>query len=303
MHSQRQITDIITPDLAARVKQLMLFSRFRVQGRQTGENKSVLKGSSTDFLQHRQYFPGDNIKYLDWRVFGRTGRYVIREYEELTNLDLYLVVDNSASMGFGAVGDEPSKHQFAVEVAAMLSYLMLTQKDSFSLSLFGDSLAAHVESGGSRRHLLRLYETLLSHKPAGTANWIDSVRHVQARITRKGLVIVLSDFMDDPELIGRGLSGFRSLGCDVIAFHLLHPLEQELTQDHMTRYVDLEDASTETVDPLLLREAYARQYRAHADEVRQHCTKRGISYSQLIVGQDFEKALGDYLQKRMARLL
>ena len=198
MKTQRCITDVVTPELAARVEQLMLFSRFRVQGRQTGENKSVLKGSSTDFLQHRQYYPGDNLKYLDWRVFGRTGRYVVREYEELTNLDLYLVVDNSASMGFGAVGEELSKHQFAVQVAAMLAYLMLVQKDSFALSLFSDSLTAHVDSGASRRHLLRTYETLLSNAPAGIANWIDAVRHVQARIRRKGLVLVLSYFMDDP---------------------------------------------------------------------------------------------------------
>src|SRR6185295_13832457 len=151
MSTSRRITDIITPELAAEVKQLMLFSRYRVQGRQLGENKSVLKGASTDFLQHRQYFPGDNLKHLDWRVFGRTGRYVIREYEHLTNLDLYLVVDNSASMGFGSVGDELSKHQFAVQVAAMLAYMMLVQKDSFALSLFSDSLTAHVESGSSRR--------------------------------------------------------------------------------------------------------------------------------------------------------
>jgi uncharacterized protein (DUF58 family) len=281
----------------------MLFSRYRVQGRQIGENKSVLKGSSTDFLQHKQYHPGDNLKYLDWRVYGRTGRFVIREYENLTNLDLYLVVDHSASMGFGAIGGEPSKYQFAVEVSAMLAYLMLLQKDSFALSLISDSLAAHVESGGSRRHLLRMYETLLSHSPAGIANWLDSLRNVQARIRRKGLVLVLSDFMDDPEVIGRGLSGFRSLGCDVIAFHLLHPLEQELKENHITRYVDIEDESAETVDPLLIREAYARQYRAHAEEVRMQCTKRGMSYSQLVVGQDFEKALGDYLQKRTARLL
>lgn len=103
-------------------------------------------------------------------------------------------------------------------------------------------------------------------------------------------------------MIGRGLSGFRSLDCDVIAFHLLHPLEQELRENHLTRYVDIEDHSTETVDPLVLRDAYQTQYRAHADEVREQCTKRGISYSQLTVGDDFEKALGDYLQKRMGRL-
>ena len=297
----RHIADIIPPDKAAHLKQLLLFARGRVEGRHAGDNRSVLKGSSTDFLQHRQYYPGDNLKYIDWRVFGRTGRYVVREYEETTNLDLYLVLDTSASMGFA--GEGISKHEFAVRVAAVLFYVMLIHKDTFGLSLFADGLTAYTEPAGGKRHLLQLYVSLLDQAPRGVVDWSVALRQVQSRIRRRGLVIVLSDFMDDPMRIGKGLSGFRSLGCDVIAFHIVHPQERALGQSSMTRYVDIEDRSTETVDPLLIRDAYAQQFRDHIIAIRQECTRRGIASCDLTVGDDYHKAIGTYLRRRMAMLL
>jgi uncharacterized protein (DUF58 family) len=163
--SSPSIHDVVTGDLADRVKQLMLFSRYRVDGRFSGENRSVRKGFSTDFMQHRQYVRGDNLKYIDWRVYGRTGRYVVREYEETTNCDIYVVVDNSASMAYG--DGEYSKHEYAMRLCAMIFYMSMTQKDSFGLSLITDSLQSHANPGTSRRHLIRLYESLLSQTPTG----------------------------------------------------------------------------------------------------------------------------------------
>ena len=295
-----QFTDLVSGDLASRLKQLLLFSRHRVEGRYLGENRSVRKGFSTDFMQHRQYFPGDNIKYLDWRIYGRTDRYFVREYEQPTNLDLYLVVDCSASMSFA--GDGQSKHDFAVRVAAIFIYLMMLQQDHYGLSLVGATLRAHADPAAGRRHLQRLYEMLLSSPPAGVCDWEGAMRQTQARVTRRGLVLVLSDFLGDPEAIGRGLAGFRSRRCDAIAFHLIHPEEADLSRDTMTRYVDLEDGSSETVDPLLIREAYQEQFRRHGVALRQECSRRGIEYCPLTVGPDYETAIGDYLRHRLARL-
>ena len=297
----RHLADVIPADAAARLKSLLLFARSRVEGRHAGDNRSVLKGMSSDFMQHRQYFPGDNLKYIDWRVFGRTSRYVIREYEETTNLDLYLVLDTTASMGFA--GDGMSKHAFAVKVSAILFYLMLLHKDTFGLSLFSEAMVSHVDPAGGRRHLLQLYASLLDHVPRGVADWTAALRQVQSRVRRRGLVIVLSDFMDDPLRIGKGLSGFRSLGCDVIAFHIIHPQEQTLGQSNMTRYVDIEDRTAETVDPLLIRDAYARQFGEHVVAVRGECTRRGIASCDLVVSDDYHKAIGAYLRRRMAMLM
>jgi uncharacterized protein (DUF58 family) len=294
----RHLSDVIEPAAAAHLRQLVLFARQRVEGRHAGENRSVLKGFSTDFLQHRPYYPGDNLKYLDWRVYARTNRYVVREYEETTNLDLYLVLDVSASMGFA--GDGPSKHACAVRAAAVFFYLMLIQRDTFGLALFADQRTACVEPAGGRRHLLELYGRLLAARPAGTADWRGALQQVQSRIRRRGLAIVLSDFMADPAEIGRGLSGFRSRGCDTIAVHIIHPRERALGQTGMTRYVDLEDGSTETVDPLLIRDAYARQFHEHATAVRDECTRRGAAYCDLVAGDDEHKVIGAYLRRRMA---
>jgi uncharacterized protein (DUF58 family) len=294
-------TDLIAPDLAARVRQLMLFSRFRVEGRFTGDNKSTRKGFSSDFLQHRQYFPGDNLKYLDWRVFARTGRWIIREYEETTNLDLYLVVDKSASMG--RCGGDLTKDEYATRVAALLAYLMLTQKDSFGLSLFAAQLRTHVDPGTGRRHLRRVFEVLLGETPAGVTDWEAALRQVGTRFRRRGLVIVISDFMGEPAAIGRALAGFRSARCDVIAFHVVDPFEEELRANHLTRYVDVEDGSALTVDPLLLRRAYADEFRRHLEELRRELSARGVAHALIRAGADYEKALGDYLQKRAAFLL
>lgn len=296
----RHLSEVVPPETAARLKQLLLFARCRVEGRHAGDNRSVLKGFSTDFMQHRQYYPGDNIKYLDWRVFARTSRYVIREYEETTNLDLYVVLDVSGSMGFA--GDSLSKHEYAVRAAAVFFYLMLSHKDSFGLSLFADGLVAHHAPGGGRRHLIQLYESLLAQVPRGVVDWRTALRLVQSRIKRRGLVLILSDFMGDPAEIGRGLSGFRSLGSDAIAFHIIHPRERALAQSTMTRYVDIEDQSAETVDPLLIRDAYERQFKEHALAVRDECTRRGIAYCDLEVNEDPHRAIGAYLRRRMAML-
>lgn len=295
------IGNLVTAEMATRVKRLMLFSRYRVEGYFVGDNKSAKKGFSADFMQHRQYFPGDNIKYLDWRVYGRTDRLVVREFEELTNLDLYLVIDHSASMGFGS--QDLTKYEFSVRCAAILIYLMTVQKDAFGLSLFSDGLVEGTETGTSRRHLRRVCEALLRSPPAGVADWQSALHQAQARIKRRGLVVVFSDFMADPLEVGKGLAGFRSRGCDVIAFHVMDPFEMELRPASMTRFIDVEDGTAVTVDPLAVRTAYAEQFATHAEEVRQECTRRGIAYVSLKVADDYEVVIGDYLQHRMRVLM
>jgi len=295
------LTDMVSAEVAAHVRDLMLFARSRVEGRRPGDNRSVLRAFSTDFLQHRQYYPGDNLKYLDWKVWARTNRYVVREYEETTNLDLYLAVDVSASMSFA--GCSISKHTCAVRAAAVILYLVLLQNDSFGLSLFSDRLLHHCEPMSGRRHLIAVYERLVACEPEGTADWSGSLRQIQSRISRRGLVVVISDFIGEPEEIGRGLSAFRSLSCDVIVLHVVHPEERSMASSTVTRFVDMEDGSSETVDPLLVGEAYARRFAAHCDAVRDICARRAIGYARLVAGEDEYKAIGAFLRRRSALLL
>jgi len=301
MATSSPVASLLTGDIVERVKQLELFSRLRVEGTLAGENRSPFKGFSTDFLQHREYNHGDNLKYLDWRVYGKSDRLYIKEFEDLTNAQMNLVVDISASMDF--LGDGYSKHEFTVRCAGLLAYLMHVQRDDFGLFLFNDSLAEHIRPASSRRHLNRVFERLVSTEPVGETDFSQCLFHAEARSPRKGLVAVLSDFMAEPAVIARGLGRFRMKGHDVIAFQVYDERETELEYIDFTRFRDLETEEVTAIDPLLIRDEYRRQFLLHQHDMKTECLKHGVDHVLLPVSDDFDRVMGDYLQRRMAMML
>lgn len=301
MPDRSPVTSLLTGDIVERVKRLELFSRFLVEGMLTGENRSPFKGFSTDFLQHRQYAYGDNLKYLDWRVFGKTDKLVIREFEEQTNAQMNLVVDISASMRFA--GDGFSKHEFAIRCAGLLAYLMHIQRDDFGVFLFNNNVVEHFRPASSKRHLARVFERLVAVEPAGETVFKDCFAMVEARVARRGLVSVFSDFMDKPDDITQSLGRLRMRGHDVIAFQIYDEAEQDIEYIDFTRFRDLENGQILSVDPLLIREEYCRQFRMHQEGMKAGCLKHGVDHVLLPVSSQFDKPLGDYLQRRMAMML
>ena len=295
------VTSLLSSDVAERVKQLELFCRLRVEGSRSGENKSKLVGFSTDFAQHRQYFPGDNLRYLDWRALARTDRLVVKQHEDLTNAEMAVLLDASGSMGFAGQG--LSKVDFAVRCAAILTYLMYLQGDSFSLYLFSESTADRVPRGSGRRHLLRVFEKLVAARPGGETRFAECFREVEARLTRKGLVAVLSDFMAEPEPIARSLGRLRMRGHDVIAFQVFDPDEREMDFVDLTRFRDLEDGSILAADPLLIQAEYRRQFDQHQLMIKEGCLAHAVDHVVLPVADEFDKVIGDYLQRRAALML
>lgn len=296
---QDQPLALLEPEVIERVRQLELFSRFRVEGFLGGSNRSPDQGSSSDFLRHRQYLPGDNPKYLDWRVYGRTERLFIREQEELTNTRLSVVLDVSNSMGY--CDRSLSKHGFAIRSAAVLCYLAFGRQDTFSLTTFNTGKAHHVPFGSGRSHLLRVLHALVSAAPGNGTDFRHALGQSTAHIRRKGLTIVLSDFMDDAEPIARTLSRLRFEGSDVIAMGVFDPMERSLDFSSITRFHDLEDNQILVVDPQLIQNAYQREFDAHQQEIRQACHRYGFEYTALPVGDDYDVALGAYLRHRMER--
>jgi len=326
------VTSLLSSDVAERVKQLELFCRLRVEGSRSGENKSKLVGFSTDFAQHRQYFPGDNLRYLDWRALARTDRLVVKQHEDLTNAEMAVLLDASGSMAFagqggccataglssrvfrpGTVGQADrgtggpqgglSKLEFSVRSAAILTYLMYLQGDSFSLYLFSESTADRVPRGSGRRHLLRVFEKLVAARPGGETRFAECFREVEARLTRKGLVAVLSDFMAEPEPIARSLGRLRMRGHDVIAFQVFDPDEREMDFVDLTRFRDLEDGSILAADPLLIQAEYRRQFDQHQLMIKEGCLAHAVDHVVLPVADEFDKVIGDYLQRRAALML
>ncbi len=207
---------VMDADLLERVRQLELFSRFRVEGLMAGLNKSPFKGFAADFIQHRQYFPGDSLKFIDWRAFARTGRYYVRVFEELCHARISVLLDTSASMAYRADGAAFSKHDYAIRCAALLFSLAMLHRDSFSLTCFDSRVTARTSFASSRSHLHRLLRTLVAGSPAGASDIPAALQEASAPIRHKGLTVVLSDCMDDPERIVRTVSRLRFSGSDVI---------------------------------------------------------------------------------------
>jgi len=292
------VASLLTGDLVERIKQLELFSRLRVEGSRAGENRSPHVGFSTDFVQHRQYFPGDNLRDLDWRALARTDRLVVKQFEELTNAEMTVVLDVSGSMAFAGQG--MSKLEFAVRCAGILAYLMYVQGDSYALTLFGESAADHVARGSGRRHLRRVFEKLVAAAPRGETRFAECLRQVGARLTRKGLVLVLSDFMADPEPLAKALGRLRMRGNDVIAFQIFEPDEREMDFVDFTRFRDLEDGAVLAADPLLIQAEYRRQFDRHQLMLKEHCLAHAVDHVVLPVADEYDEVIGDYLRRRAA---
>ncbi|MBI2192590.1 MAG: DUF58 domain-containing protein [Planctomycetes bacterium] len=289
--------DLLGTEVADRIRALELFSRFRVQGFLNGNNPSPSKGFSTDFLQHRQYFRGDNLKYLDWRVYGKTERLYIREYEETTNTQISVLLDVSNSMSYRA--NALSKHEFAVRCAAALLYLAFLQKDSFSLTTFHRQRALRLPFRSGKRHFFRALQVLADQTPGGLTDFTKGLEESIAPIRRRGLTIVLSDFMGDPESIVRTVSRLRFQGSDVIAMQVFDPSERELAFTSITRFHDLEDEEILVVDPQILQREYQREFDAHQLEMKEACFRHGFDYTPLPVSEAYEVPLAAYLQRRM----
>lgn len=292
------VTTLLNKETVDRLRNLELFSRLRVEGLHTGDSPSPLRGFSSDFLQHRQYFHGDSLRYLDWKVMARTGRLFIKEFEEITNTTMTVVLDTSGSMGFYAQG--MTKLEFAMRCAAMLLYLMFTQRDYFSLHLFSRDAAQRIPPGSSRRHLRRIFEKLIQIKTADETNFEACFRHVEAQLPRKGLVVVFSDFMDDAAAIAKAMGRMRLRGNDVIAFKIYDPAELAFDFVDFTRFRDMENSELIPVDPLVIREEYRRQFQEHQLALQEECLSHGLDLKILPVGDHYETVMGEYLRRRMA---
>ncbi len=298
---QDPVAALLSGDVADRARGLELFSRRLVEGTRASDNRSPFRGFSTDFAQHRQYFRGDSLKHLDWKVWAKSDRLFIRQYEEFTNAQVSVLVDVSASMGFRGAG--MNKLEFAVRCAAVLEYIAFLHRDSFSLHLFAEGVAERTPRGGSRRHLSRVFEKLAGAKAAGGTSFMDAFRAAAAEFTRRGLVVVLSDFMDDPDEVARQLGRFRAQKHDVIAIQVHDPAERSLDFVDVTRFVDMEGGAPLTVDPVAVREEYQRQFDLHQARLRQACLAAGVDCAAVAVEEGFDRPIGEFLRRRAALLL
>ena len=288
------------PTSLARYGRLALVARSLVEGFLTGAHKSPYKGYSVEFAEHRQYYPGDEIRHIDWRAFGKTDRYYIKEYEEETNLRAHLVVDSSGSMNYK--GSTVSKFAYAQQVAASLAYLMLHQRDAVGLAIHDTQLRQLIPPRVSSKHLLQLLRTLEATEPGGETSLAPIWNRLAGQFSRRGLVVILSDCFDQVPHLIKALQHFRFQHHEVLLFHILAPEELEFPFSRWTQFRNLETSTHRLlVDPSWLRKEYRKNFDTFCTELRQSCNRAQVDYHLMRTDEPVDRALGIYLSRRQAR--
>jgi uncharacterized protein (DUF58 family) len=285
--------------LLAKVRGLELQARLLVEGYLSGMHKSPYHGFSVEFAQHREYVPGDDIKHIDWKVYGRTGRYYLKQYEEETNLICWLIVDISESMRYAS--GKVSKFDYAAMSAAALAYLILGQQDSVGLATFDDQVR-HILKPSTQPSHLREVAHILNQGPSRDKTRIASIFHDLAeRINRRALVMIFSDLLDDVSDLLAGLRHLRYNKHDIVVFHVLDPAELDFPFQEATLFRGLEQLPDLLTDPRSLRKGYLAAMQEYVTELEQGCRGQNVDYVTLRTDQPLGMALSSYLAHRLAR--
>ena len=286
----------LDPAILARLGTLELKARTVVEGFLSGLHRSPFKGFSVEFAEYRQYLPGDDLSTIDWKVYARSDRYYVKKFEEETNLDCYLLLDISASMGYGTHGI--TKLQYGSFLAASLAYLMQRQRDAVGLTTFDDAIVTMQPPSAQPGHLRSLLVSL-DRVQLGSRTDVSKPLHLLAdMMSKRGLVVLISDLLDDPPRVIDGLKHFRFRGTDVIAFHVMDPTELTFPFERASRFRDLEDGNELMVVPSVVRQRYLEALEGTLDLYKRELGSSGIDYRLLDTSQPLEFALMSYLSSR-----
>ncbi|MEO6939136.1 MAG: DUF58 domain-containing protein [Candidatus Kapaibacterium sp.] len=300
MSIETEQADYLQPEVASGLGNMELVARMVVEGFITGLHKSPYHGFSVEFAEHRPYLPGDAIRNIDWKLYARTDRYYIKQYEEETNLKAYVVVDSSKSMNYsGDPKNRITKYRYATLLAAALAYLLTRQQDAVGLAMFDEELRTFMPARLKKSYLRELLRVLQMNEPSKSTKTQIALRRVAERINRRGLVIVLSDFLDDPDEILSSLRLFRHAGHEVIAFHILDPIERsfELSASDAT-IVDMESGEIMRTQPYQLQKSYQQAVTEYVEGLQSALLSENIDYLLLDTTTSFDHALAEYLHKR-----
>lgn len=288
----------LNPEILSRISSLELRARLAVEGFLSGRHRSPYHGVSVEFAEHREYVPGDDLRHLDWKVFGKSDRYFIKRYEEETSLTCTIVVDASRSMDY--IGEEGSlsKFDYAATTAAALSYLILKQQDFVGLAVFDETVHSFIPPSNNPAHLMTLVEAMSAVSPAEKTDLGSVLADIASRIRQRGMVIVISDLLDDPEGVLQGLRKIRSRKQDVIVFHTLDHDEVAFPLQRIFRFEGMEDLLKLTADPRALRASYIEIFKEYAGKMRRGCQHQGIDYVLLDTKRMLDVALTAFLATR-----
>ncbi|MDJ0976388.1 MAG: DUF58 domain-containing protein [Planctomycetota bacterium] len=292
----------LDPEVLDRIAGLELKARHIVEGYVSGLHRSPFRGFSVEFAEHREYVPGDDIRFLDWKVFGKTDRLYIKRYEEETNLEANLVIDASASMQYTDREDKlPSKFEYACWAAASLGYLItMLQRDAAGLVLFDEQVRLALPAKGGPGHFRNMVHEIERAEPDQGTGIGRALAEVSNAVRRRGLVILFSDLMDDMREVVKGLRQIRQRH-EVLLFHVLAEDELSFPFQRLTRFEGLEEELKQVADPAALREAYLAEVTGFRKRLRRICTQNHIDLIEMSTADSLGVVLAAYLARRAAR--
>lgn len=286
----------IDPEVLSRLASLELVARTVVEGFLAGLHKSPYRGFSVDFMEYRSYSPGDDPLRIDWKLYARTDRYYVKEYEDETNAGFHLLVDVSPSMDYGS--GALAKRDYAFFLASSLAYFADRQRDAIGLSLFDDDVRQRrppLRQAGQLQALLRMLEAAPTGRPTALHKPLHTLADLEPR---RGFVVLISDLLDDPEIIADGLKHFRFNGHEVLVFHVLDPQEVAFDFDDMVEFEDIETGDTLVVPADAAKTTYRTNLDAYLATLQRTCGLHNIDYTRLTTDQPLDEALFAYLAKR-----
>jgi uncharacterized protein (DUF58 family) len=290
--------NVLDFDVLARIDDMQLLAKTVVEGFILGLHRSPFRGFSVEFAEYRQYSPGDEVKHIAWKVFGKTDRYYIKQFEEETNLACHIILDASASMGYASQKQGPSKLRYGACMAACLAYFMMRQRDAAGLMVFDSQVRTMLPPRGRQSHLKHILSELEGVAAGGETNIARPLHDLAEGATRRGLVGLISDLIDDPAAVLSALQHFKFRGHDVIVFHVMDNAELTFPFNSLTEFTDLETGQKAMVTPEGVRPVYMEQLRRFLTAYEKGCAGIRADYKLFDTNKPLDLALSEYLYRR-----
>jgi len=295
------LSKYVDPKVFNRIDRLELAATQVVEGFMAGQHRSPYHGFSVEFAQHREYTMGDDPRHLDWKIYAKASRYFIKQYEVETNFVAHILHDASESMLYGSSKAQFNKLEYCNYLTAALSYLVVSQTDSVGIGIFNEGLQTFIEPKQSRAHIHRICHELENVKPAKKTDVGEIMHQFADRISRRGIVVLVSDLLDKPEKILQGLNHLRFARHEVLVFHVMDPYELEFPFDGQVKFEGLEGYDPILCQPRMLRKQYLEALNKHVLAVKTACERNKVDYALINTAQPLEIALQTFLHSRALR--
>lgn len=296
MLTDRQTRSFLDAQVLSRLAAVPFLARRPMQGNVSGRHASPHRGSSVEFAEYRKYVPGDDLRRLDWRAYGRSDRFYVKEFEADTNLRLILVVDTSGSMGFGS--GAINKLEYARKIAGTLGYLASQQGDAVGVTCVAEGIVKHIPAKQNPSHLRLVFDILEEASPKGPTQLVDVLHEISETVRQRALVVIISDFFIPPAELSGCFQHLRFRRHDVALFHLLDPLEISFTFHRPMRFVDMEGGPSIFAEPSDIAERYDKALQQYLADLRQVVLESAVDYQRIQIDEDYEQVLLQFLIRR-----